>query len=64
MHPLSIMTFFKYSLTQNKGQRKNVMNKISFIIIMGWCYLGIVVGKMMIWKHGLPNVHVKMSSSI
>ncbi len=57
------MTFLKYSLMQNKGQKKNAMNKISFIVIMGWCYLGIVVGKM-IWKHGLPIVHVKVSSSI
>ncbi len=50
-------------LMQNYGQKKKVMNKISFIVIMGWCYLGIVVGKM-IWKHGLPIVHVNVSSSI
>ncbi len=45
MHPLSIITFFKYSLTQNKGQKKNVMNKIKF-----YCYHEVVLSRYCCWE--------------
>jgi hypothetical protein len=63
MRPLSIMTFFKYSLTQNKGQKKNVMNKIKF-----YCYHEVVLSRYCCWEVDMEEwsslVHVKVSSSM